>query len=116
MDFQLKSNKADVKKRLSTNEEAALNAMGQTAVEITTSYMEGKYYSPIYDTGDLIRDVNFKVLPSEKAIGVGNSLNYAPWVHNGTDKMKARPYLKDAIQENRDALREVAREQLNKGF
>lgn len=114
--FTLKDNSKEVLKQFESNIPRALTAVGQAAVEVTTDYMEHKYYRAIHLTGDLIRDVNFKVRPGDKAVDVGNSLNYAPWVHNSTTKMVGRPYLKDAITQNPRIWEEVFSEYLSKGF
>jgi len=112
--YTLKDNSKEVLKQFEHNIPRALTAIGEAAVEVTTDYMKKRYYRPIYLTGDLIRDVNYKV--HERSVDIGNSLNYANWVHNGTMKMAARPYLKDAILENRKIWEEVSSENLSKGF
>lgn len=114
--IEFTDNSATILAQFNQNKLRALTAMGQAAVEIATDYMESKYYAPIYVTGDLIRDVNFKVMPQDEAVAVGNSLNYAMWVHEGTDRMPPRPYLRDAILNNRDVYEEVAAEHLGNGI
>jgi predicted acyl esterase len=116
MAVEFKDNSASVKSQINSNIVRALTAMGQAAVEITTGYMNTRYSKPIYLTGDLQRDLNFRTNESEQHVKIGNSLEYAPWVHNGTRRMVGKPYLKDAIMENRQALKEVAAEQIKSGF
>lgn len=116
MSVKLENNKKAVMDQLNRNKEKALTVMGEAAVEITTDYMEQKYYHPIHMTGDLIRDASHRPNAGQNEVQVGNSLEYAPWVHNGTRRMRARPYLKDAILENKKIYEEVAAEALSDGF
>lgn len=116
MSVQFESRANEILNRMNNNVRRALTAMGATVVEITTDYMQGQYGTPIYDTGDLQRDVNYKVQESDKTVQIGNSLEYAPWVHEGTFKVKARPYLRDAITQNYNTIQEVGREYLGNGF
>lgn len=94
---------------LSQSKEKALQAIGLTSVELTTQYMQTKYGKPIWQTGDLQRDLNFRV--HEDSVTIGNSLEYAPFIHMGTVKLKGRPYLFDAVTQNIDVLKEVANEE-----
>jgi HK97 gp10 family phage protein len=64
---------------------------------------KAKYLAPV-DTGHLRRNIDVKVTPPE-SYGKGsiiegiifNTVNYAPYVHSGTRRMKARPYITNAI-------------------
>lgn len=116
MAVEFRDHSQNILAQFKQNKIKALTAIGEAAVEITTDYMEKKYYHPIHLTGDLIRDVNFQVNPSEDNVTVGNSLSYAPIVHNGSMRMIARPYLRDAILNNAAVYQEVAEEYLGKGF
>ena len=111
-----KDHSKEVLAMMNTNEGRALTAIGMAAVEQVTNYMEHEYGEPIKITGDLKGDVNFKVRAADREVDIGNSLNYAIWVHNGTRRMEARPYLKDAITENTQMWKEIAAEHLGEGF
>lgn len=105
--------------KLNGNVDAALDAMGIKAVNLTLGQMQSGYGKPIRQTGDLMRDVQHKVGASGKGtVDVGNSLNYAPKVHDGTYKMKGRPYLRDALSggKAKSELRSAAENELKKGF
>ena len=107
--------------QMQQNVKAALNAMGITGVELVIRNMQRGYGKPIWQTGDLQRDVHYVIEASgENTVDIGNSLDYAPHVHEGTYKMKGRPYIRDALASsnmaNVQALREVAMEQLKQGF
>lgn len=111
------------KKVLSSMDSAkkkALTAIGLVAVEETNDYMHSHYYSPIYDTGTLIRSITSDVRDNEKVdIGasqskVGTNIEYAGAVHEGNSRMRARPFLRDAIMDNKDKWKEVAEEYIGK--
>ena len=116
MSVQFKDNSKEVLDLLNTNEGRALTAIGLAAVEVVLDYMTHKYYRDIHLTGDLKRDVNYKVRMNDLKVDIGNSLNYSILVHEGTGKMEARPYLKDAITDNTQMWREIAAEYLGNGF
>lgn len=115
--IKLIDNADKIQTKLSGNIQAALTAMGLKGVELTVNQMQTGYGRPIWQTGDLQRDVNFEVENSGKnTVDVGNSLEYGPYVHEGTYKMGARPYLRDALMGGRGELKQVAEEQLKNGF
>ncbi len=107
----------EVKARLEQNIKAALLAIGQKGVELTLGQMESGYGKPIRQTGDLMRDVQYEVeRGGENTVDIGNSLEYAPFVHDGTCKMAGRPYLRDAIMGGRGAIQSIAEQYLKQGF
>ena len=123
-----------VKLQMTGNKKRALTAMGMRAVALIVKQMQTGYHDPhptrdsqgrptggthtdIRFTGDLMRDVNFEVEASAPdTVDVGNSLGYAPFVHEGTYKLKGRPYIKDAIMEGAAELQRVAEAPLKEGF
>ena len=107
----------EVKARLEQNVKAALHAIGQKGVELTLGQMESGYGKPIRQTGDLMRDVSYEVDRSgENTVDVGNTLEYGKYVHDGTYKMRGRPYIRDALNEGGTALQNVAANALRDGF
>lgn len=54
----------------------------------------GKAHAPVR-TGALRRDIAGRA--DSQAAYVGNSLHYARYVHDGTSRMAARPYLQEGI-------------------
>lgn len=107
----------DVSARMRQNTQRALEAMGLKAVELVVGQMENGYNRRIWRTGDLMRDVNHEVGRSgENTVDVGNSLEYALYVHDGTRRMAARPYITDAIAGGKRELRETAADYLSDGF
>lgn len=116
MSVEFKDHSNEVLAKLNGNKLRALKAIGEAAVEVTNDYMQSKYGKPIYITGDLMRSISSNVRLNDEAVDIGSNLNYAEWVHNGTRRMDARPFLKDAITENTDIWEEVAAEHLGEGF
>ena len=103
----------DVLSALREAKQAALTAMGTEAVGLIVNKMETGYARRIWRTGDLQRDVAYDNLnPDEGSVDVGNVLDYAPFVHDGTRRMAARPYITDAMTsgEAQQALKGVAEE------
>ena len=108
----------DVLSLISANVTRALTAMGTVAVGQIVRTMQRAYWRPIWLTGDLQRDVNYEVHDSEHAVDVGNSLNYATYVHEGTSRMRGRPYITDALTSagGTEAIRGAAENALRQGF
>ena len=126
-----KDNSAQVKAQMAGNVKAALAAMGVEAVGLTVKQMEHGYTEPhatrdmmgrktggthtnIRWHGDLERDVSSEV--NGNVVNVGNSLEYSLFVHEGTSKLNGRPYLKDAVMNGQSRLKQVAENELKKGF
>jgi HK97 gp10 family phage protein len=107
-------NSGKVKDQMAGNVKAALAAMGIEAVGLINQQMQSGYGSPIRQTGDLMRDVNSEV--DGDRVNVGNSISYSTFVHEGTSRMGGRPYIKDAIMNGKDRLKQVAENELKKGF
>lgn len=111
-------NSTTVKTQMTGNVKAALNAMGVKAVGLIVSNMQRGYGKPIWQTGDLQRDVRSEVNESAEVVQVGNTLEYGVFVHEGTSRMRGRAYIKDALMDsaNQAALKQVAEQELKKGF
>lgn len=81
------------------------------------AYKGGGTHTDIRDTGDLMRDVNYAVEASgTDTVDVGNSLEYAVFVHEGTSKLESRPYIKDAVMDGKGDLRSILTAYLKQGF
>lgn len=95
----------------------ALTAMGTEAVGQIVRQMQTGYGRPIWQTGNLQRDVSYEVERSgENTVDVGSSLEYALFVHEGTSRMAGRPYIRDGVMNNLDKLKRVASEYLKAGM
>lgn len=103
-------------------EECGLVAEGYAKTNLTRQHA--------VDTGNLRNSITHKVVPSEKAVYIGTPVEYAPYIEFGTgvnyeggrrtswvykDKngwhmtngMKARPYLKPALEEHRSEYQKI---------
>ena len=109
--------------------ERALYAIGVKAVEGSVDAISGKYdIDPAVDTGRLRASISFitptqsgdsgmavpEGKPKDKLSGnadknmvvVGSNVEYAEYVHNGTSKMAARPFLREGIDRTKDKMQE----------
>ena len=102
--------------QIKSNTARALTAVGIEAVGITVDYMSTHYYRDIHQSGDLKRSISHKVDLGNKSVDIGTNMEYAPWVHDGTRRMVARPFLRDAIMDNTDIWQEIMAEYLSEGF
>jgi HK97 gp10 family phage protein len=110
-------NSGKVKDQMAHNVQAALAAMGIEATGLIVKQMQSGYGKPIWQTGDLQRDVNSAPQNSgPDTVDVGNSIGYGVFVHEGTSRMSGRPYIKDAIMGGTSRLKQVAETELKKGF
>lgn len=114
----MKDNSEMVLRTMAKNVEAALNAMGMKAQNLILSQMQSGYGKPIRQTGNLMRDLSYEAEASGNGgvVRVGSSLEYATPVHEGTSRMKGRPYISDGLSGKSQELQEAAAEFLQKGF
>lgn len=109
----------EVLAQMNRNASAATMAAGIKAVNLILWQMRQGYgeRSPIRITGDLQRDVSFEVV-DDKTVNVGNTLEYAVYVHEGTRKMGERPYITDALnnRDNAEKIEKVYQKHLSEGF
>lgn len=116
--IKLTDNSRIVLQTMDGNIAAALEAMGIKGVNLVLWQMRQGYGKPIRITGDLQRDVQSEVDVGSKVVRIGNTLNYASYVHDGTSKMAGRPYILDGLSGagHGKQLLQVAEEALKNGF
>lgn len=114
----LKDNSPEVMALLAQNITAALTAMGIKAVSLIIGQMLRGFGRPIRKTGTLLGDVNYEIHPDTRSVDVGNSKTYAIFVHEGTSRMAARPYITNALTSasGTEAIRSAAENALRHGF
>ena len=83
VEVKFTNNLFKIKQGVDGNIRRALTALGTEAVSLIGDGMDTLYEKPIWDTGDLHRDVSFEVDVEAKAVKVGNTLDYAVPVHEG---------------------------------
>lgn len=114
----MRDNSQDVLALMARNITAALTAMGIKAESLIIGQMLRGFGRPIRKTGTLIGDVNYEIHPETKSVDVGNSKTYAIFVHEGTSRMAARPYITNALTSGNgtEAIRSAAENALRQGF
>lgn len=64
------------------------------------------------DTGRLQGSIQYEVKENDGM--VGTNVEYAPYVHEGTSRMRGRPFLRDAGEKNKGKITELFKEGLVK--
>lgn len=68
------------------------------------------YYQPAIDTGRMIGSITYEINVAgltELEGRVGTNVEYAIYVHNGTARMKARPFLLDAVANKQEQIVDI---------
>lgn len=106
---------ANVEVKLESNMDAVLQALGEQlgqamiAIGMTAeSNAKQEITKAVYDTpesksgyvrtGRLRNSIAYGVDTNEPAVYIGSNVEYAPYVELGTSKMRARPFLKPAVE------------------
>ena len=119
MGFQIRlTDTSDAVLRLvGKNSTKALEAMGRTGKSLVQDAIMHHYAKAPYDTGRMYNSVDYSVNPQSVDIGTNtNERKYSVYVHEGTYKMAARPFLRDGLLDGKDALQQAAAAQLKQGF
>ena len=127
--IRVESNSTLILDELGEATERALYAIGVKGVEGSVDAISGKYGIPsAVDTGRLRASISF-ITPTQKGGGevgtpngkpqdklsgsaekntvvVGSNVEYAEYVHNGTSRMEARPFLREGIDKTKDQMQE----------
>ena len=104
IEVTLTSNKDEILDALGEQLGQALIAIGMTAEsnakqEITKAvYDTPESKSGYVRTGRLRNSISYGVDTDEPAVYIGSNVEYAPYVELGTSKMRARPFLKPAVE------------------
>ena len=124
VNFTFKSNVEAVKAAVKGKLDEAFDAVKDASVEWVHDQMLHGYHDPhgpdghteIYDTGALYdsikAEVTTKALVMHKA-EVGSNKDYAVFVHNGTRKLRGRPFIRDALEKNAKYYEYIIRDKLN---
>lgn len=120
IEVTLTSNKDEILEALGEQLGQAMIAIGLTAEsnakrEITKAVYDTPESKSGYErTGHLLNSITYGVDTNEPAVYIGSNVEYAPYVELGTTKMRARPYLKPAVenyaQEYMDLLKQAMSE------
>ena len=134
---EFKSNKPQINKQYDANVAKTLEILGLHAVRRTTESIT--FVHPAVDTGRLRASISYAT--PEKASGavnppvttsqpsdtlgglaeddfvyVGTNVEYGVYVHEGTIKMAARPFLRDGIMSHASEFKEIVQKTLGEGL
>lgn len=103
VNVKVTSHKDKVLSELKKRKAAALEAIGTQGEGNTVLMVD---IMDAVDTGNLIGSISHAT--DEDNAYIGTNVDYAIYVHNGTWKMKPRPFLERGIQDFIDEYREIA--------
>lgn len=107
IEISLTDNSDLIKRALEDQLEQALTAVGITA----ESY--AKRDCPV-DTGRLRNSITHEVRMNENAVYIGSNVEYAAFVEIGTQRMKARPYLRPAATNHTEEYKGLVKQALSR--
>lgn len=127
MAVQFKSNLDLVLKTIRANNEDAARNAGEIAVESVQMKMLYGYkdvhgnppHTEIVDTGRLFDSITAAVKKASQnvvSVEVGTDVPYAPYVHDGTRKLKGRPFITDGLEAAKTDLENAIGEAWKRGF
>lgn len=117
-----------VQKQNLQNFSSAADELKNEAVEWVQEQMLYGYHTPhgkdghteIYDTGYLAeKSLQAKATKASQntfTVEVGSTADYAKYVHDGTYKLGARPFITDALVKNSSKIEEIVSRHAKEGF
>lgn len=122
-----KDHSAVVLSKMGTNSQTAIKNAGDLLVEAVQEKMLYGYHdvhgdpphTEIVDTGRLFDSIEALVKrDSQNAFSadVGTDVPYAIYVHDGTSKLKGRPFITDGVTSAQEALKKSLSADLSSGF
>lgn len=130
--YQIKDHRDLVFKRLDQNAEACMEPLKELLVEAVQKQMLYGYHTPhgsdghteIVDTGALFDSISADTSKDSQnlyAVDVGvpagtRPADYAAFVHNGTYKLEARPFITDGVLAAQEDIKKLFTDNLPVGF
>lgn len=127
--IRMEDNTSAILRRLQDNLQETAEAISVAAVEGVQAQMLWGYHdvhglpdnphTEIVDTGRLFDSITGEV---QRVRGfyyhvvVGTDVPYAVYVHEGTYKLKGRPFITDGLAAAKPEINRIAREAMKKGF
>jgi HK97 gp10 family phage protein len=111
--FEISTNFDGARANMENGIKKALTMMGiknQEIVSLVITDMKA------VDTGRLRSSMNYQVDLPKKVTVVGTNVEYAPYVHEGTRRMAARPFLRESITGYTDDYKEIVSDVLGDSF
>ena len=112
-DVQIIDNSDEVRRALSEQLERALEGVGAFVASEAADELENDPRR--VDTTNLKNSITHKVLDSEEAVYVGSNVSYALYVHEGTQRMTPNRFLTNAVNRNKDQIKEYIENGLKNG-
>jgi HK97 gp10 family phage protein len=106
-------------RKMAGNIGSAASGLSDVALEAIQNKMLYGYYRPILQTGALFDSVSAQVKRVSQngfTVEAGAGMPYAKYVHDGTRKMTARPFITDGLTEATPEIRQALSKDLSKGF
>ena len=100
IDVRIEDNTDKIKELAREQMLVALEKVGLQAERDVKTKMARYSPKPIVDTGRLMNSITHETDTDEMVEIVGTNVEYAPYVEYGTSKTKAKPFLKNTIQDN----------------
>lgn len=119
IDVEITSNKDEILEAFGEQIGQALIAIGLAGEsnaknEITKAvYDQPESKSGYARTGRLRNGISHGVDTTEQAVYIGTNVEYGPYVELGTSKMKARPFLKPAVENYSEEYKELTEQALS---
>lgn len=121
--FTLKDNSAEVLRRMVSATDSAARQLEGDLVEAVQEKILYGYKDPhgkdghteIVDTGRLFDSIDAEVKRVSQntvdiTVGSTGDTPYSVYVHNGTRKLKGRPFIKDGVEGSRNHIKDVMEE------
>ena len=118
---------AVVLRKIGTNSKTAMDNAAEMLVEAVQEKILYGYkdvhgnppHTEIVDTGKLFESITAEVTrDSQNAYStmVGANTKYAKYVHDGTSKLKGRPFVRDGVMSSQRQLEEILSTDMSAGF
>lgn len=130
--YRFKDNSVLVFRQLNSNASASMDKLSEALVEAVQEQMLYGYHTPhgldghteIVDTGALYDSIKADWESQSQNLYVANvgvpngskAADYVEFVHNGTYKLEARPFITDGILKAQDNIKEIFADNLPVGF
>ena len=121
------SNLTMIQDRMARNFKATADDLSEKAVEWTQYQILYGYkdrhgpdgHTEIVDTGELFDSIKATAKRNSQnayTVDVGTDKSYAVYVHDGTYKLKGRPFIRDALEKNKDKIQQIVADHAKDGF
>lgn len=114
-------------RKVANNCQEAMEQVGELLVEAVQGKILYGYsdvhgnppHTEIVDTGALFDSIEAEVSRASQnafGVGVGTDVSYAGYVHDGTYKLKGRPFISDGVMESREDVKSILAGEIPKGI